>query len=243
MVLRKALLLILFAAVGATISSAQTTRDHTVADPRMKATVEDLPDGQTLFTVQNRSAQTITALALEGTRTMPPPKRGSGKVVRYFDSVANLGHDPELGPYQSHTFVIFGKSPSPLEASRDVELKAVLFADGTSYGDPVWVNKLEDSRKFLSECIGDISQKLNAALASNEPSQTLAGELKEGEAVQMKGAASLDERVIANRVYEGVICYLSASDLEDVPEANRIRVQLDQFRNQQAALASALPAK
>ncbi len=243
MALRKALLLIMCAAAGATIStSAQTTRGHTVPDARMKATVEDLPDGQTLFTVQNRSTQPITALAVEGTRTMLPPKKGSGRVVRYFDSVANLGHDSELGPYQSHTFIIFGKSPSPSEASRDVELKAALFADGTSYGDPAWVNKLEDGRKFLSHCLGNVSQRLNAALAAGEPSQTLVGELRQEETVQMKDAGSLDERVIANRVYETVIHYLSASFSENVPEENRIRVLLDQFRTQQAALAHALPA-
>lgn len=243
MTLRKALLLVVCAAVGVTIStSAQTTRDHTVPDARMKATVEDLPDGQTLFTVQNRSAKSITALAVEGTRTMLPPKKGSGRVVRYFDSIANLGHDPELGPYQSHTFIIFGKSPSPSEASRDVELKAALFADGTSYGDPVWVNNLEDGRKFLSHCIENISQKLNAALASGEPSQSLVGELRQEETAQMKGAGSLDERVIANRLYGSVTHYLSASFSEDIPEENRIRVLLGQFRTQQAALAHALPA-
>lgn len=244
MAFRKALLLIICAAVGATIStSAQTTRNHTVQDPRMKATVEDLPNGQTLFTIQNRSAQPITALAVVGTRAMLPPKRGSGKVVRYFDSVANLGHDSELGPYQSHTFIIFGKSPSPSEASRDVELKAALFADGSSYGDPAWVNKLEDGRKFLSDCVGNLSQKLNAALASGEPSQTLVAELNEEEALKMKSAASLDERVIANRLYGSVTHYLSASFSLDVPEANRIRELLDQFRTQQAAFAHALPAK
>lgn len=242
MALRKALLLIICTAVGATLStSAQTTKDHTVPDPRMKMTVEDLPDGRTLFTVQNRSSQPITALAVEGTRTLLPPKKGSGRLVRYFDSVANLDHDSELGAYQSHTFEIFGKSPSASEASRDVELKAALFADGTSYGDSAWVNKLEDGRKFLSHCLENVSQRLNAALDGGEPSQTLVGELRQEETVEMKGAGSLDERVIANRVYENAIHYLSTSFSQDVPEANRIRVLLDQFRSQRAALAHALP--
>ena len=243
MKIREALLLMLCSALGATIpSSAQTTRDHTLPDARIKVTVEDLPDGRTLFTVQNRSPQPITALALEAKRTLLPPKKGSGRSVRYFDSVANLGHDSELTPYQSHTFVIFGKSPSLSEASRDVELRAALLADGTSYGDPAWVNKLVDGRTFLSHCLGNVSQELNAGLAGGEPAQSLVGELRQEEAAQMKSAGSLDERVIANRVYESVIHYLSASFPNNVPEANRIRELLDQFRTQQAALARALPA-
>lgn len=238
----RGLLLIFATLFAATISNGQATRDHTAQDARMKITVEDLPDGRTLFSVQNRSSQPITALALQALRTLLPPKKGSDKSVRYFDSFVNMGPDSSIMPYQSHTFIIFGKSPSSSEASRDVELKAAIFANGTSFGDPAWVGKLRDRRKFFSEYLADVSETLRSALQNKVSTNELVGNLQHEEAARMRDAGSLDEKIIVNGVYEDATHYLTVTFSEDVPEANRIRVLLDQFRAKQTAMRHSLAA-
>jgi len=106
-----------------------------------------LPDGHVKLSVVNQSNSPVTALAVVGVRSL----LGSNQVdrsVRFFDSLLDPFGPAELATGQSYTFVLFGPNP-PLDKlrTRTATLEAALFADGSAWGDPKWIETLKQRRE------------------------------------------------------------------------------------------------
>lgn len=108
-------------------------------------------NGVLLIQVTNQSATPVTALLAEGDRSL----RGSNRVIhsmRFFD-VALDAIAPPIEPGKSYAFKFFGPNP-PQEslAIRSAQLKAAIFADGSTWGDEESVQVLLDRRKLAYQC-------------------------------------------------------------------------------------------
>jgi hypothetical protein len=118
---------------------------------------EDLPDGHIRVRVLNNSDVPMTAIALEGERSVT----GSKIIVhsvRIFDYAVNAPDQP-LEPGQTYTFSMFGPNP-PRERLRlrSVKVMAALFQDGGTWGDQDWIATLTSRRagvyKFENAVMG-----------------------------------------------------------------------------------------
>jgi len=108
--------------------------------PLVTSTITD-PDGHTRLLVQNLSSSALTACAyVAQMHSMTADGQISPEIIQervLSDSALNLS-GPIL-PNQTKTFNISGWNAQ-------VTLTAVLWADGNSFGDPVWIQKLLQRR-------------------------------------------------------------------------------------------------
>lgn len=127
-------------AAGVTINLAPARPKTPDAGP-FAISIETLSDGYVRLSVVNKSRQSVTALAAVGSRTVIE-SQATDRSVRFFDSALNPSKPMDLQSDGSYSFLFFGPNPAPESLKRDVQLKAALFADGSSWGDPDWVKVL-----------------------------------------------------------------------------------------------------
>lgn len=131
-------------------------------DPRVEITTESLPDGILQLTLTNRSAQTITATVVlfERVAASGPPFR---PIDTGFDSVLQGGDNLAIQAGDARIFRVHIPPTSRAVVSRSLSVKAILFADGYSYGDASWVGRMVQNRKVAWSQINDALAMINAA--------------------------------------------------------------------------------
>lgn len=140
----------------AILATAAVRHANTLVQGQIEVATEALSDGHVHLTASNQSRAAITALVAIGTRTHLPD-RVTVRSVRFFDSVLSLTGSRGIAHGQSYTFNFFGPNPPPDQLERDVQLKAAIFADGSTWGDPKWVSTLQlrrsSARRYSSEAL------------------------------------------------------------------------------------------
>ncbi|PYU47722.1 MAG: hypothetical protein DMG54_00285 [Acidobacteria bacterium] len=136
--------------------------------------IEMLSDGHVRLNVINTTNLPISALAAVGTRTLLA-KPATDRSVRFFDSVLNPFGPKELAPGKNYTFNFFGPNPPPDQLKRDVQLKAAIFADGSTWGDPEWVSTLllrrASAYHYDSKVLKNIEQANSVGIPMRELTQ------------------------------------------------------------------------
>src|SRR5437879_13617837 len=129
--------------------------------------IEMLSDGHVRLNVINTTNLPISALAAVGTRTLLA-KPATDRSVRFFDSVLNPFGPRELGPGKTYTFNFFGPNPPPDQLKRDVQLRAAIFADGSTWGDQEWITTLllrrSSAHLYNAKILKTIEQTTSAGL-------------------------------------------------------------------------------
>lgn len=193
-------------------------------------------NGQVKFIVTNSSRLPITALAVTATKT-PADGGRAGRSVRMFDSVVNpfgpFGR--AIAPGESHTFSLAG----PLEKRKiEATIEAVIFADGSSAGDPHWVQRLVHARQAELNDVEDALRLTRAAKASSVDVATLASEVQgRKDAVVGSSSASVDEKQVAQMVYGEVALRMKAQ----TPSAQRFDAAISQLTTRRNLLLSSRP--
>jgi hypothetical protein len=177
---------------------------------KVNVAVTELPNGRVRLSVLNNSGSLITALVAVGTRTLMTTG-ATDKSVRFFDSVLYPFEPKEIHSGQSHDFIFFGPNPPPDQLRRDVQLKAAIFADGSTWGEPEWVATLVLRRSsayhYNSKVLKIIEQANSAGIPVQELSQELAGFEKD----DFAAAKTTAEKQMVEVAYEEALLLLQDS--------------------------------
>jgi len=139
--------------------------------PPVLVTTTTQPDGHITYTIQNRTDSTITAYFYKriGWSLRPDgSKAGSLTELGYKDSALEHGTDP-IPSHQQLT------QTAP---NGEVSVLAVLWADGSTYGDPEWVHRLQTRRVLAQQHIDNAMAVLQKALDSGADSSTVIAQLE-----------------------------------------------------------------
>lgn len=135
-----------------------------------------LSDGHPAVTIKNNSVYPITGIIM----TVDPSGGASvtGNEVRsYFDVYINRNHDLRILSGGSHTFPvahIVGIDKSTLNP----QIRAVVFEDGSTWGDVSWVSKITSMRKRLFEELGTAGDLLEKGVRGNASADQIRSEVE-----------------------------------------------------------------
>jgi hypothetical protein len=161
----------------ASAPAAASSENHP-QDPRIDIKTESLPDGILQLTLTNRSEQPITAAVVlfEQMAASGPPFRPEDSS---FDSVLQGGDNQAIQAGDGRIFRVHIPATSRAAISRTLSVKAILFADGSSYGDASWVGQMVQNRKVAWAQINDALQMMKSAKSAGASVDKLATALDE----------------------------------------------------------------
>jgi hypothetical protein len=150
----------------------------------------------------------MTAAAVLGTRLLGETDQGD-RSVRFFDSVL-AGHARRAVAFGKEVdFTLFGPHPSPQEASRRVEVKAALFDDGESWGDPQWVAVLLKRRAYARTQALYALSEIASARDSGETRDQILQRLQDDRARAIQAGRDINEKQMAGGVFANVLLFIS----------------------------------
>lgn len=169
--------------------------------PEITTNVDMLDGGHVRLTVLNTTNLPITALAAVGTRTLLG-KPITDRSVRFFDSVLDPFGPRELAPGKGYAFNFFGPNPPPDQLRRDVQLKAAILADGSTWGDREWVETLLLRRSSAFHYNSRVLKMIEEASSAGIPRQELAQALTALEKNDLAAAKTTAEKQMIEVAYE-----------------------------------------
>jgi len=93
------------------------------------------------------------------------------------------------------------RRPAGAGANATVVLRAALFADGSSFGDPAWVARMAARRRYALEAVKASHDKLAAGVAAKTSRQALAASFASA-AKSPAGKADADQQQVWKQHYE-----------------------------------------
>lgn len=157
--------------------------------------ITTLPGGRVQLAITNNSAVPVTAFAVYIEWTLPGggPKAHS---VRIVDSVINYPRDREIMPGDTQRFVFGGvmrMSDRAVSPPR-ITFEAAVFADGSTFGDPGWAQRIVQDRENVYENAGRAIQELLSARDSIETRKELISRFD-----------ALRDQVLHSALYQGIV--------------------------------------
>jgi hypothetical protein len=171
------------------------------ADDAINARISAFPDGALEIEATNNSRSSITALIAVGKRHFTQPERKI-QSVRVFDSVLNPFGTPALLFGQKHVFRMFGPiQETAASNTREAELKAAIFSDGSTWGDERWINILLLRRRVAYKCESDALQVLTDAKLHSWGPDTILAKLTTTQGRHMAEARSVAEKQMTDAIF------------------------------------------
>jgi hypothetical protein len=171
-------------------------------------------DGRTELTVTNRGEQPVTALVIT-LEHGPASQPHRGTLVDTRDSVLNSTDHP-IVPGDTRTFA-YGAGPGvPVLPPRpgwhsQLAFQAAIFADGSTFGDAGWAQRLIDARRSQYKHLGLAIQALQAARDAGKTRPELVADFQElGKTAiaSVHGEKWFNEELAVRWVYDEVLRYL-----------------------------------
>lgn len=230
-----------------TQGARQKIEDKSFQDPRIHESLVATPGGGLTFSLQNSSSRSVTAYIL--LVKMPGLV---AQTARFVDSIyalhmSSVQEGWMAGPNQTGNYVVIPdvaavRVPAPTEVS----LLAVLFDDGSSAGDPMWVSIMVERRKARLQVLRDTVKMLQAAQANNQPDRLLAD-------LQAK-VAGLGRRPLFQKqpdwvrwdaqyeIYQGTVGTLETNRVSGVQAAVVIQALLREYSKSISTLENSKPS-
>lgn len=179
----------------------------------IRTSTESLPDGHVLVHVENLSIHTITAVAVVGKRVLNAGLTDTS--VRFFDSVLSPQRGKPIVLGKTADFNLFGPRPSPEQTTRSVEVKAVLFDDGGSWGDPEWISRLVNRRMYVHAQVVSVLSEIAGMAAANASREYATQRFREDRDRMVQNGRDVDEKQMANIVLTNALLTLSGARRPD----------------------------
>lgn len=96
------------------------------------------------------------------------PAKAKGTFLQFDDAFLNWPGSTVLEPNQSRSFEIGAN-----DGSADIQFVAAIFADGTVSGDPLWIDRLIQSRKQIQRDLAKALVQLQSALDNRTDVETV----------------------------------------------------------------------
>lgn len=205
-----------------------------------------LPDGRGQLAVTNNS-ETITVMAyviihqslLPG-RDRPIANGGDFKDVLFHSEQHNNFQDA-IEPLETRRFR-FGTKGS--EIQNQIELKAAVFSDGTTWGDREWVQRILKSRRYFYDDLGLAIEKIKAALDAGSPVEPLRQEFDQLHNSVHPGPnfEHYEEARAAGNVFGTVAVHLSQIPTSAQDQKQSLALLLPMLMTWQGRIAGAKPS-
>lgn len=208
-----------------------------------KASVEYSAQPRPMAIVTNNHSSPITGLIIKSWHRSASG-RATGSSVLTFDPSMN---DPTYEPIGSGQSRSFEGICNLRESTCQPELKAVIFADDSTYGDPDWVAELRGVRRCFLEELAAVELILRRAKDSGLDNQAIISLLEERRS-SLKAAIpensatrTIECRVVSTDVIDGTAIanleYASVSGKSGNPQKT-IPVILDVFQKMRGKMAA-----
>jgi hypothetical protein len=182
-----------------------------------------------MLTIKNISANTVNAFVYTF------PLRGApaslNMAVQEFRDPLLEGESKPIPPNQELTVNLAGASLA------DIQLRAVLFADGSIWGDPDWAQRISTRRRTMVQQLVPVLADLNSALARGTSREDLVSQFESSLKLetQIAGHGDPGADVINPRRVVLVNLRLNARNPVDVV----VRSQIQHLTSQMEALQAA----
>ena len=188
-----------------TCGSAQDTKSRFLSD------TQQLPRGYVKIQVVNRSDSEITGIVAVGIREMT----SGGKTlrsVRFFDSTLDIFEYHALKIAEAHAFTFFGPNP-PMEMlrSRSVKVEAIVFGDGSRWGDPKWIDTIFKRRRLARDFDNEALKILLEGRLNGRSAERILERIRTAAEVDRQKATDIDGKQMAVVCFEEVEAMLEHS--------------------------------
>jgi hypothetical protein len=195
-----ALLTLLFGAATPALQSASQ-------DPRFTVKMDPPPDEDSIesdFTITNQSSVSITAVLVAcDTR---PAANGDPRFIRGLADSVIENDFSELFFGESTTIEMHRPDFLSMHCKQDSSVRAVLFKDGTSFGEPNWVNEIIQARLYNWQKSGDLLNILQTAKDSGTTKSKLNDQflMMERRVIPTKMPSPTDSSLGTTSIYDDV---------------------------------------
>jgi hypothetical protein len=181
--------------------------------PSVETVIEER-NGRTELNVINRGEQPVTALVIT-LEHGPASQPHRGTLVDTMDTALNITDRPIM-PGDTRTFA-YGAGPGVSAVAprpgwhSELALQAAIFADGSTFGDPDWAQRLIDARRSRYKHLGGAIQALHVGRETGKSKPELIAEFQElekGALASVHGQKWPNEMLAIRWVYDTVLLQL-----------------------------------
>lgn len=207
--MRRKISRVTLAAAACFALAAPAARAQTAKSPPVSFKAETLQDGDYVVRVENLSPSAMTAGVVVATATLPDG-HVLDRPVRDFDSVLFAPVQRSVGRDEVYTFVVWGPGGfrradgTPVAVQRQAELKAAIFEDGTTWGDPTWIARLLGSRAEDLRFTEWLLREAKNARSSNVPANDLIASAKAEKLRRSAAAPAMLEKINLDILYRNL---------------------------------------
>jgi hypothetical protein len=149
-------------------------------DPEVGIQLVTAADGSMKVSVTNRSELSVTALTISAERTDANGKPRPYSRI-YFDSVTNANANPEIRSQETRELKLGQAGPSANSENYIAKIEAVIFEDGSTFGDDSAVDVILHAREFAWRNLAVVLKTVDAAKARTVSKDELLHQLDENQ--------------------------------------------------------------
>lgn len=208
---------------------AQSPSPITVATVRTTA-------GQTRWSVTNTGTATVTAFAY--THRLGTPL-GSHIASVTATTVYDAATEPRAVPIPSGQTITLQYGPGAGEPGDTPQVRAILFANGASWGESIWSARMMRLRSYLETALTTSIGELAQALQAGTGGAQIIGQFQAATASEQNAVADSDERSCINSVRGLVLRNLQSAVQTSAGAPERVTMAV---RNQYGSMLQRLAA-
>lgn len=207
------------------------------AEKRFAVTLKPTENGRYNISLDNQGRLAILAWAVEAMDNSSSSSASQPLHV-FFDTAANYPQDQPLQPGTSMTKAMPGRIGT-IAAGVNVAVRAVIFADGSTAGDPAWIDKVLARRRRMYVAINSVEQIVRDGVAREQRIDQITSDVARERLVARQQTEDADINAATDRVYAIATGLLgSTRKLNDATQAI-----WNIYEPWRAALSSSVPAQ
>lgn len=218
-----ALILLLIAATAyaqdAPAADPSPTQKQTqLAEKRFSVTLKPAENGRYNISVENQGTLAIMAWAVE-TSDSSSSSAAASPLHIFFDTAANYPQDQPLQPRTSGSKPINGRIGAN-GGSATVAMRAVIFSDGSTAGDPAWIDKILARRQRMYLAINKVEEIVREDVSRELRIDQIVSDISRERLVARQQTEDADINAATDRVYSIATGLLnSTKKLNDATQA------------------------
>jgi hypothetical protein len=203
------------ASVADLSSPAQQTQS---AEKRFSVTLKPAENGRYNISVENQGTLAIMAWAVEVTDNSSS-SAATAPLHIFFDTAANYPQDQPLQPGAAGSKAIPGRIGAS-STGANVGMRAVIFADGSTAGDPAWIDKILARRRRMYIAINKVEEIVRDAVGREQRIDQIVSDVSRERLVARQQTEDADINAATDRVYSIATGLLSSTrKLNDATQA------------------------
>jgi len=168
------------------------------ADKRFSVSLKPTENGRYNISVENQGRLAIMAWAVDVTDTSSSSAAPSPLHI-FFDTAANYPQDQPLQPGTAVSKPIAGRLGTG--GGANVAMRAVIFSDGSTAGDPGWINKILARRRRMYVAIGNVEEIVREDVSKEQRIDQIVSDITRERLVARQQTEDADVNAATDRVY------------------------------------------